>query len=164
MLRFLFLFLLAFNVFAFDASCSTYFSPNGGATTATVELIKQAKNTIYVNTYKMTSVTISKALIDASNRNIMVVVIVDKSQVTGVGSQLKYLKRAKVKVLLDDSHAVQHNKVIIVDDKIFQTGSFNLSAAAEKNNAENIIICNSPEGSLEFIKDFNKHLEHSVPY
>jgi phosphatidylserine/phosphatidylglycerophosphate/cardiolipin synthase-like enzyme len=57
--------------------------------------------------------------------------------------------------------AIAHNKIIIVDEKIVLTGSFNFSKAAEERNAENLLIINNPEIAKLYIENWGKHREHS---
>ena len=40
-----------------------------------------------------------------------------------------------INVLIDSSHAIAHNKVIIIDRETVITGSFNFTKAAEEKNA-----------------------------
>ena len=43
-------------------------------------------------------------------------------------------------MLIDDKHAIAHNKVMIIDGNTVITGSFNFTKAAEEKNAENVIV------------------------
>ncbi|AKZ66177.1 phospholipase D-like domain-containing protein [Candidatus Palibaumannia cicadellinicola] len=50
-----------------------------------------------------------------------------------------------------------HNKFMIIDNNIIQTGSFNYTKNAEKYNAENIIIIyNRPDIANIYTQEFNK--------
>ena len=161
MWKVLLLLFITFNAHAFTADCNFYFSPNGGATAASIRLINSAAKTIEVHSYKLSSKPIADAIIAATKRNIRVTMVIDQSQVNGIGSQLQALKAAGVTIYIDNAHSIQHNKVIIVDGTRFQTGSFNLSAAAETNNAENILICTSKVGSDALSANMYKHQSHS---
>jgi len=46
-----------------------------------------------------------------------------------------------------------HNKFMIIDGKILQTGSFNSSQAAEDSNAENVLIISD---NIAVIKRYTK--------
>jgi phosphatidylserine/phosphatidylglycerophosphate/cardiolipin synthase-like enzyme len=54
-------------------------------------------------------------------------VILDKSQWTEKYSGATYLANHKIPVLIDDKHAIAHNKVMIIDDNTVITGSFNFT-------------------------------------
>ena len=91
----------------------------------------------------------------------MVKVILDKSQRKGRGSRLHSLLDAGMPVFLDTSHAIAHNKVIVIDRKRVITGSFNFTAAAERRNAENLLILHSRKLAQEYLMDFQQHLAHA---
>lgn len=138
-----------------------YFSPYGGAELAIVRAIDKAQRNIRVLAYSFTSQPIEDALIRASMRNVSVKIILDKSQRNGKGSRLQTLFDSGIPVFIDKSHAIAHNKVIIIDRKRVITGSFNFTAAAEKRNAENLLILHSRNLAREYLKDFQEHLEHA---
>jgi hypothetical protein len=49
----------------------------------------------------------------------------DKSQWTEKYSGATYLSSHQIPVLIDDKHAIAHNKVMIIDGNTLITGSFN---------------------------------------
>lgn len=147
-----------------QATCDVTFSPKGGATAQTVALIGSATKTINVMTYQFTSTEIVNALLAAKNKGVAVQVIVDRSQLTSRGSKIQQAALAGIPVRVDKKHAIQHNKVILVDTTKFQTGSFNFSRNAEISNAENALICISPPLVAKYQADWNTHWAHAVPY
>jgi phosphatidylserine/phosphatidylglycerophosphate/cardiolipin synthase-like enzyme len=54
--------------------------------------------------------------------------------------------------------------LIVIDDATVITGSFNFTKAAEKHNAENLLIIHDPALAASYTENWNKHLEHSPPY
>lgn len=160
----LLLLFVAFNTYAFTADCNVYFSPKGGATAASVKLINSAAKTVEVHSYKLSSKPIADALVAAANKGVKVTLVIDSSQVNGAGSELDRVKASGAKVYIDSAHSIQHNKVIVVDGTRFQTGSFNLSGAAETSNAENMLVCTSKVGSDAYSANMDKHLQHSKEY
>ena len=42
--------------------------------------------------------------------------------------------------MIDASHAIAHNKVMIIDSEVLITGPFNFTEAAEEKNAENLLV------------------------
>jgi phosphatidylserine/phosphatidylglycerophosphate/cardiolipin synthase-like enzyme len=124
---------------------AVYFSPNGGCTETVVSALNQAKQTVLVQAYSFTSAPIAKALVDAHKRGVTVKVILDKSQKTEKYSDGDFLAHAEIPVLIDEAHAIAHNKVMVIDGQIVITGSFNFTKAAEEHNAENLLVLNSPE-------------------
>jgi phosphatidylserine/phosphatidylglycerophosphate/cardiolipin synthase-like enzyme len=59
---------------------------------------------------------------------------------TGKYSAATFLVNAGMQTLIDDQHAIAHNKVMVIDSAIIITGSFNFTKAAEDRNAENLLV------------------------
>ena len=141
------------------------FSPSSGATKLVTDTIHQAKKQILVQAYSFTSPAIAKALADAKARGVDVEVILDKSQWTEKYSGATYLANHKIPVLIDDKHAIAHNKVMIIDDNTIITGSFNFTKAAEEKNAENVIVFQDNTKLAEiYTRNWRTHKAHSVAY
>ena len=170
-----FLAILTLAIASFVASCSAvqpavaattdvYFSPNGGATAALVREVNAAKTDIHVMSYQMTSKPIAEALMAAKERGVAVNVIVDKSQSRSL-SDGKYCCAYKlahvVPTLMDSKHPIHHNKVIIIDKSVVITGSLNFSNAAEKANAENMLVIRDPVLAAKYLKTWDVHAAHS---
>ena len=49
-----------------------------------------------------------------------------------------------VVIRLDARHAITHDKMMIIDGEAVETGSFNYTKAAEKSNAENVVVIHDP--------------------
>jgi phosphatidylserine/phosphatidylglycerophosphate/cardiolipin synthase-like enzyme len=144
--------LLLFPLFAYadtfepNTSFQACFTPTQQCTPLIVDQINQAQHSIYIQAYTFTSAWIVKALIAAHQRGVDIEVIADKSQFKyKVYSRVKQLIKAGIPVWKDYNIAIAHNKVMIFDKAIVQTGSFNYSASAEKSNAENVLIIASPK-------------------
>ena len=141
-----------------------YFSPNGGCTEHIVSCIANAKYTILVQAYSFTSTPIAKALGQAHKRRVHIQVILDKSQRTANYSSATFLSNANIPVYIDTTHAIAHNKIMVIDDTTVITGSFNFTSAAENKNAENLLIIQSSPLAKIYTANFNHHLSHSLPY
>ncbi len=102
-----------------------YFSPNGGCTTAVVREIGAARQSIEVQAYSFTSAPIARALAEAKERGVHIQVILDKSNRTARYSGADYLIHHGIPTRIDAAHAIAHNKVMIIDDAVVLTGSFN---------------------------------------
>ncbi len=145
-------------------SWQVYFSPNGGCTDAIVRELNAAKKEIRVLAYSFTSKPVAVALVNSARRGVNVQVILDKSQQTANYSEADFLAHANIPTFIDDRHAIQHNKVIVVDGVTVLTGSFNFSSAAEKNNAENLVIIRDPEMAQRYLANWSHHQQHANAY
>jgi phosphatidylserine/phosphatidylglycerophosphate/cardiolipin synthase-like enzyme len=159
------LFLWATLALAQTGSIRVYFSPNGGCTDAILQQINRAKTEILIQAYSFTSKPIAQALIAAQKRGIRITAVLDKSNRTQKYSAATFLKNVGVPVFIDDKHAIAHNKIMIIDNRVVITGSFNFTMAAETKNAENLLIIEDlPDLSRAYRENFQKHLRHSVAY
>ncbi len=141
-----------------------YFSPLGGATEAVVNALEHATNTVLVQAYSFTSAPIAQALVGAHRRGVRVQVILDRSQRTEKYSEADFLKNNGIPTLIDAQHAIAHNKVMVLDDCVVLTGSFNFTKAAEEHNAENLLVIRSRDLAETYLRNWEAHAAHSDPY
>jgi phosphatidylserine/phosphatidylglycerophosphate/cardiolipin synthase-like enzyme len=126
-----------------------------------VEQIVAAKTSVYTQAYGFTSKPIENALIDAFRRGVHVEVILDKSNLAQKYSGLGVLQEAGVPTTIDSAHAIAHNKIVVVDEAVVLTGSFNLTVAAQKHNAENLLVLHDPELAALYIANWRAHRAHA---
>ena len=148
----------------YHPSAQVWFSPSGGCTDAVVDTIASAKKTIHVQAYSFTSAAIAKALVDAHKRGVHVEVILDKSQRSEKYTSADFVAHAGIPTSIDAKHAIAHNKVIIVDEMVVVTGSFNFSKAAEEKNAENLLILSDAKLAARYLENWNAHRAHAEAY
>jgi phosphatidylserine/phosphatidylglycerophosphate/cardiolipin synthase-like enzyme len=142
-----------------------FFSPNCGVTESIVREISKARSEVLVQAYSFTSKPIAKALLDAHKRGVKVIAVLDKSQRREKYTGATFLANAGIPVLIDDQHAIAHNKIIIIDRQTLITGSFNFTKAAEERNAENLLVLKgNPQLVEKYLKNFEEHKGHSEPY
>lgn len=140
------------------------FSPGGGCTEAIVAEIDSARQSVRVQAYSFTSALIANALRQAHRRGVTVEVILDRSQETEKYSSADFLHNAGIAVWIDDQHAIAHNKVMIIDEQVVITGSFNFTKSAEESNAENLLIIRDAKVAQIYSDNWRAHLGHSRPY
>jgi len=119
-----------------------YFSPNGQCESKVIEWIGRANSSIHILIYSFTLDSVSDALITAHNEGIEIKIVFEKSQISQY-SEYPTLKTAGVTVRNDTNSKLMHHKVMIVDETIVLTGSFNWSASGQESNNENLIVLNS---------------------
>jgi phosphatidylserine/phosphatidylglycerophosphate/cardiolipin synthase-like enzyme len=150
------------------AEITVCFTPEYGMTPSctqeVVDALAGAKKSVLVQAYSFTSAPIAKALVDAHRRGVDVKVILDRSNRTAHYSAATFLAHADIPVWIDASHAIAHNKIMIIDDDTILTGSFNFTKAAEQQNAENLLTIRDSTLAEQYTANWHKHLEHSEPY
>ncbi len=141
-----------------------YFSPRGGCTEAIVRALNQASNSVLIQAYSFTSAPIAESVVAAHRRGVKVQVILDSSQRTEKYSEADFFKNYGIPTFIDDQPGIAHNKVMIVDNLLVITGSFNFTKAAEEKNAENLLLIYDPNLASKYMSNWQVHFRHSEPY
>lgn len=149
---------------AWARNWQVYFSPGGGATEAIVQALGQAQKSVYVQAYSFTSPPIAKALTQAHGRGVTMGVILDKSNATDKYSVADFLVQAGIPTFIDSARGIAHNKVMVIDEHLVITGSFNFTRAAERDNAENLLVIDDAELAARYLENWRLHAEHSQIY
>ena len=141
-----------------------YFSRNGGCTDAIVRELNKAKNTVLIQAYLFSSAPLAKAVLDAHKRGLKVQVILDKSQRGNQYSSADFFANSGIPTKIDAVHAINHNKVMIIDGETVITGSFNFTKSAEENNAENLLMIHDKKLAERYTENWEEHERHSEVY
>lgn len=131
-------------VWSIPADITTCFSPQQNCTKELIETLRNANKSIYVQAYSFTNHDIAMALIEAKGRGVNVQVYVDKKRIKEKHCKINKLIEAKIPVIVQKSNNLAHNKIMIIDDEIVITGSFNWTNNALKNE-ENLNFIKSKE-------------------
>lgn len=139
-----------------EESLSVCFTPNESCLPKIVKEISNASSNILVLGYSFTSQPIALALIQAKQRGVNVKIVLDHSQKTQKYSKeiIQQLINSRIPVRFDHSVKIAHNKVVIIDDHLVMTGSYNFSHSAEYKNAENILFVKSTNLAKKYIDYF----------
>jgi phosphatidylserine/phosphatidylglycerophosphate/cardiolipin synthase-like enzyme len=126
------------------------FTPGDAVDNLIIAAIDRAQTEILVHAYTFTHRRIAQALINARHRGVTVAVLADREQARAVPQNvLAQLANGGVEVWLDGNFAAAHNKVIVIDAGLPRattiTGSYNFTLAAQRSNAENIVVLHDNE-------------------
>lgn len=152
------------------AKVRVLFTPGDNVAASITQAIRSAKQTVHVQAFSFTNRAIARALQDASRRGIEVNVLADREQFErGAGFLLHDFKRANINVMLDGEHSAAHNKVMLVDadsaHPIVITGSFNFTQAAQKYNAENIVLIYDDRTLAKaYRENWQRHWRHGINF
>lgn len=153
--------------FAEAASAQVGFSPEGTAQVLVLNVIKSAQSSIHMIGYNFTARDIAEALINAKKRGVNVQVVLDYKENQNRYSQavMNLLVNAGIDVRTSDYYKIQHDKVIIVDARHVETGSFNFTSSAEKSNSENaLVMWNAPQLANEYLQHWQSRWDKGTPY
>ena len=138
-----------------------YFSPPDNAASAIIEQIARSRSEVLVQAYGFTHNGIAQALVQAHHRGVKVQVIMDAKSAKTNRYVTEILDRERMTYRWDGKHAIAHNKVMIIDQDVIITGSFNFTNSAQSRNAENLLILRSPALAIEYRENWMDHWGHS---
>lgn len=147
------------------------FSPSQGGQALVIKAIASAQQEIHMLAYSFTSSPVTQALLTARKRGVEVKLIVDakhnqnQDKSGKARSALSSLATAGVDVRTTNAFAIHHDKVIVVDRRHVQLGSFNYSAAAENRNSENVLVnWDNPALASIYLQHFTRNYAQSVVF
>ena len=133
----------------------TYFSPEDGTLARIVTLLDEAQESLYFMAFSFTSDDLAAAIHRAQNRGVAIHGILDKAQaLSNQGGEYRSLSADGIDVHLDGEGGSMHHKVLVIDEQIVVTGSYNFSASAERQNDENTLIIHDEKTAQEFLAEF----------
>lgn len=139
-----------------------YFTPPIGGAGGIIKQIDASKKSIKVMAYGFTSINLAEALVRAKKRGVDVALIQDEKSSQNNREALQKLLDVGIEVRSDGKHAIQHNKVMVIDQDVVITGSYNFTSSAETRNAENIMIVKSEYAARRYLDNWNNHWEHAI--
>lgn len=166
----IFLLLFSFTVLASqlpptvnNAEIQSCFTLGNHCSELIIDAIKSANKSILVQAYSFTSKDIMKALIKAHDKGVKVKVILDKSQYNHHHyTSSTFLHNYLIPVWIDYKPRIAYNKIMIIDNDIVITGSYNFTKSAEHRNAENLLVIYSKKLAKIYKKNWYKRLHKSI--
>lgn len=132
--------------------------------------IRAAKMQVLVQAYAFTSGPIAGELIDAKKRGVDVRVTADQEQTERIRtSRVGDLARAGIPVWIETRYQAAHNKTMVIDAggpvPVVITGSYNWTVAAQRRNAENVLILSGAADLAQAYKvNWERHRAEAQPY
>ena len=142
----------------------TYFSPNGGVAANIIRAINNAKASIDLAIFDLTSNDIASSLEKAQRRGIKIRIIADSRQAKGHNSMIPVLANDQfsLKITHGEGRGIMHNKFAIFDGKLMVTGSYNWTNNAERYNYENAIFITDPNVIRQYQMEF-ENMRRNAP-
>ena len=141
------------------------FTPAENCMDLIVAAIDNAKSEILVQAYSFQAKPLVKALGRAHTRGVKVRVILDRGDERQSDRAGSRLIAERILPQVDTGVASAHNKVMIIDGDNVITGSFNFTEAAQKKNAENVLLIKGhPDVAAAYRKNWERRLAASRPY
>lgn len=139
-----------------------YFTPRAHAAEAIVNAIDASEHEVLVQAYGFTHNALAQALVRAHQRGVNVRVLLDKKSQASNRYVIAVLEDAAIDVRQDGKHAIAHNKVMVIDQDVVITGSFNFTHSAATRNAENFLVMRSADLAEQYRVQWQSHWAHGV--
>lgn len=133
-----------------------YFSPEDDVLDRIIPIVAGAQSNIRFLAFSFTDYPLAKTMIDRYAAGVDVAGVYEKTGSETEGAELRTFWCAHVPVRQDGNPRFLHDKLIIVDNRIVITGSFNFSNNATDNNDENVIIIDNPEIAALYMEEFGR--------
>ena len=139
-----------------DVIVENFFAPEDKVLSHLLPYVQSAKKSIYFLAFSFTEDKLGSLFVQKKKAGLKVQGVIETRNATGSGSEFEVLKKGGVDVLPDGNPYVMHNKVIILDEKVVITGSYNFSSSAESSNDENVAILTSPEIAAVYLEEYRR--------
>ncbi len=152
-------------------SIEVAFSPNEGSVELVCKAIDSATKEIRGLAYSFTSAEVVSHLIAARHRGVDVKIVVDYKE--NIAEDRSGKARAALSALVNAGadmrtisvYPIHHDKVLIVDEKTVEFGSFNYSEAAAHKNSENVFVnWDNPTLAAVYLRHFARNYQQSQPF
>nr|XP_034180799.1 mitochondrial cardiolipin hydrolase [Osmia lignaria] len=118
--------------------------------------INQAKESLDICMYMLTSQFLSTAIVNARKRGVIVRMILDKNMAQNDATQLALFYSNSVSLRVQQLDVLMHHKFMIVDKEVLITGSMNWTMSAFFGNFDNILVTNQRSLVEPFVDEFDK--------
>ncbi|OGR94445.1 MAG: hypothetical protein A2V88_11645 [Elusimicrobia bacterium RBG_16_66_12] len=150
------------------------FTPQGTAVII-ASAIDAARLEVLVANFSFTNATLIEALKRAKDRGLEVRIVFDRYQYKFL-KEMADMRDLGFDVRLSDGkgpgRGVMHNKFVVLDSKLVETGSFNWTTNGERNNYENAVFLDAPDDAASYRSYFERiwararpatDADHTVP-
>ncbi len=131
-----------------------WFAPDDGVASRLVGLIDDARSQVDFLAFTFTSDALAEALLRAGERGVTVRGVIERDQAEAAGSDYARLQQAGIDVRQDSNPGTMHHKLLLIDQGVVATGSYNFTRSAEESNDENVVILFSPVAAAELEVEF----------
>lgn len=146
------------------------FGPEAGAEALILKVIDCARTSIRMGAFALSSPVIVDTLIAAQRRGVNIQVVADYrhnviDDPKGRGrNALTRLSSAGIAVRTNAGYRIHHDKIMIVDARTVQTGSYNYAASANQNSENVLVIWNDPALAAQYLTHWESRFKEGVVY
>lgn len=137
-------------------NASASFSPGTSCKNKILDMLHRVRNQADICVFTIADDQISESILKTHQRGIKLRIISDNDKSVDDGSDIEYLKRSGVPIIMDNSPYHMHHKFAIFDNAYLLNGSFNWTRSASQYNYENLLITDNPALINAYGIEFNK--------
>lgn len=119
---------------------SLFASPKGGAADAIVHQLGKARKEVLILARSFASTALAKAVLDAKLRGAKVEIVLDRHNEKDPMSDLHLFAEQGLAPYLDTQFPCCHDNLMLIDDRVLVTGSFDFTRQAEEENSDTLLI------------------------
>ena len=138
---------------------ASYFCPEDDCQGKVMEELRKVKSSVKFMTFSFTDHEIASLLVSLQQRGVAVSGIAEGQRREMPFEQYPYLVSQGVPVVFENSSAIFHHKVFIIDDMTVVTGSYNPTSAGTSANDENVLIIHDYAVARRFSEEFERYGE-----
>ncbi|QBH95860.1 nuclease [Limnobaculum zhutongyuii] len=135
---------------------SACFSPGDACRKKICEILAQTTSNVDICVFTIADDIITESILAAHQRQVQIRIITDNEKSEDDGSDIEYLQRKGISIVMDNSPYHMHHKFSIFDNRYLLNGSFNWTRSASQYNYENILITDSPTLLAFYQQEFNR--------
>jgi phosphatidylserine/phosphatidylglycerophosphate/cardiolipin synthase-like enzyme len=133
-----------------------FFSPDDQPARHIAALLRGAEQSIYIMAYSFTANDFGDIIKQKARAGLVVKGVVDETQTKSAGSEFQAFQKAGLPIYVDGNPGLMHHKVIIIDQQIVITGSYNFTASAERTNDENLLVIYDKQIAAQYMAEFER--------
>jgi cardiolipin hydrolase len=139
-----------------------FFSPGSACVDRLIALLNAVKSSLDICVFTISDDVISKAIIAAHDRGVLVRIMTDDDKMNDVGSDVNEFIENGIPVKTDDGPSHMHHKFAIFDKNTLLNGSFNWTRSASRYNYENVIVDSTPHLVSTYSNTFDSLWEEFI--
>ncbi len=134
-----------------------YFAPDDAPAERLLQALESPRQSIRFMAFSLTSEAVAEVLIRQYRQGVEVAGVMEESQVrSNTNGKYDLLRAGGVDVRLDGNPRNMHHKVIVIDEQLVITGSYNFSYNAENVNDENLLLIYDAELARQYLEEFDR--------
>lgn len=150
------------NDIIINSNISVYFSPKNNVYNEVIEKeVRNAKKEIFISIFYLTDRNLINELVQAKNRGVEVLVLLDALCANGFKDRVYSLRDAKIPVIVENWGGKNHEKTMVIDSSTLLIGSSNFSKSGFYKNDENILLIKDSQVA-SFYRDYYLYLFNSI--